>query len=158
VGALAAFAMFFTMLERHYTTAVKTSCCNLFVDEPLSRSVPILIFSLTFESPFRLQQQNVCHMLTTQHSSFLYTVSRLVSSRDIRRRGSEEEGGRLLHVTDPDPTIKPKTYPKPPVMQTLFYIHVIAFFAILTLCWLDTLPGIGRVSLRRNDEMKFVGL
>lgn len=99
----------------------------------------------------RFQQQNVCQMLTTQHSSFLYTVSRLVSSRDIRRRGSEEEGGRLLHVTDPDPTIKPKSYPKPPVMQTLFYIHVIAFFAILTLCWLDTLPGIGRVSGIKRD-------
>ncbi|XP_020289576.1 uncharacterized protein LOC109857556 isoform X3 [Pseudomyrmex gracilis] len=122
VGALAAFAMFFTMLEQHYTTT----------------------------------QQNVCQMLTTQHNSFLYTVSRLVSSRDIRRRGSEEEGGRLLHVTDPDPTIKPKSYPKPPVMQTLFYIHVIAFFAILTLCWLDTLPGIGRglspVELYRTVE------
>jgi len=90
-------------------------------------------------------------MLTTQHSSFLYTVSRLVSSRDIRRRGSEEEGGRLLHVTDPDPTIKPKSYPKPPVMQTLFYIHVIAFFAILTLCWVDTLPGVGRVSGIKRD-------
>lgn len=100
------------------------------------------------------QQQSVCHMLTTQHNSFLYTVSRLVSSRDIRRRGSEEEGGRLLHVTDPDPTIKPKSYPKPPVMQTLFYIHVIAFFAILTFCWLDTLPGIGRVSnAKRNMSM-----
>jgi len=97
------------------------------------------------------QQQNVCQMLTTQHSSFLYTVSRLVSSRDIRRRGSEEEGGRLLHVTDPDPTIKPKSYPKPPVMQTLFYIHVIAFFAILTLCWVDTLPGVGRVSGIKRD-------
>ncbi|XP_025261758.1 uncharacterized protein LOC105258715 isoform X1 [Camponotus floridanus] len=122
VGALASFAMFFTLLERHYTTG----------------------------------QQNVCHMLTTQHNSFLYTVSRLVSSRDIRRRGSEEEGGRLLHVTDPDPTIKPKSYPKPPVMQTLFYIHVIAFFAILTFCWLDTLPGIGRglspVELYRTIE------
>jgi hypothetical protein len=90
-------------------------------------------------------------MLSAQHSSFLYTVSRLVSSRDIRRRGSEEEGGRLLHVTDPDPTIKPKIYPKPPVMQTLFYIHVIAFFAILTLCWLDTLPGVGRVSSIKRD-------
>lgn len=99
----------------------------------------------------RFQQQNVCQMLTTQHSSFLYTVSRLVSSRDIRRRGSEDEGGRLLHVTDPDPTIKPKSYPKPPVMQTLFYIHVIAFFAILTLCWLDTLPGVGRVSGIKRD-------
>ncbi|XP_047351908.1 uncharacterized protein LOC124949974 isoform X2 [Vespa velutina] len=110
VGALAAFAMFFTMLERHYTTG----------------------------------QQNICQLLTTQPSSFLYTVSRLVSSRDIRRRGSEEEGGRLLHVTDPDPTIKPKNYPKPPILQTLFHIHAIAFFAILTLCWLDTLPGIGR--------------
>lgn len=99
----------------------------------------------------RFQQQNVCQMLTTQHSSFLYTVSRLVSSRDIRRRGSEEEGGRLLHVTDPDPTIKPKSYPKPPVMQTLFYIHVIALFIILTFCWLDTLPGIGRVSGIKRD-------
>ncbi|XP_014486086.1 PREDICTED: uncharacterized protein LOC106750328 isoform X2 [Dinoponera quadriceps] len=110
VGGLAAFAMFFTLLERHYTTA----------------------------------QQNVCQMLTTQHNSFLYTVSRLVSSRDIRRRGSEEEGGRLLHVTDPDPTIKPKSYPKPPILQTLFYIHVIAFFAVLAVCWLDTVPGFGR--------------
>ncbi|XP_032667239.1 uncharacterized protein LOC116842314 isoform X1 [Odontomachus brunneus] len=122
VGGLAAFAMFFTMLERHYTTA----------------------------------QQNVCQMLTTQHNSFLYTVSRLVSSRDIRRRGSEEEGGRLLHVTDPDPTIKPKNYPKPPVLRTLFYIHVIAFFAILAVCWLDTVPGFGRglspVELYRTVE------
>jgi len=100
---------------------------------------------------FRFQQQNMCQMMTTQHNSFLYTVSRLVSSRDIRRRGSEEEGGRLLHVTDPDPTIKPKSYPKPPVMQTLFYIHVIAFFAILTFCWLDTLPGVGRVSDIKRD-------
>ncbi|XP_066600836.1 uncharacterized protein [Prorops nasuta] len=122
VGALAAFAMFFTMLERHYTSG----------------------------------QQNMVQLLTTQNNAFLYTVSRLVSSRDIRRRGSEEEGGRLLHVTDPDPTIKPKTFPKPPVIQTLFFIHIIAFFAILTLCWVDTLPGIGRglspVELYRTVE------
>ncbi|KAG7212621.1 hypothetical protein KM043_012910 [Ampulex compressa] len=122
VGSLAAFAMFFTMLERHYTT----------------------------------EQQNLCQVMTSQQNSFLYTVSRLVSSRDIRRRGSEEEGGRLLHVTDPDPTIRPKHFPKPPILQTLFYIHVIAFFAVLTLCWLDTLPGIGRglspVELYRTVE------
>ncbi|XP_031830326.1 uncharacterized protein LOC116426027 isoform X2 [Nomia melanderi] len=110
VGALAAFAMFFTLLEGHYTT----------------------------------EQQNMCQIVASQQSSFLYTVSRLVSSRDIRRRGSEEEGGRLLHVTDPDPTIKPKHIPKPPILETLFYIHLIAFFAILSMCWLDTLPGIGR--------------
>nr|XP_012135690.1 PREDICTED: uncharacterized protein LOC100879956 [Megachile rotundata]XP_012135691.1 PREDICTED: uncharacterized protein LOC100879956 [Megachile rotundata]XP_012135692.1 PREDICTED: uncharacterized protein LOC100879956 [Megachile rotundata]XP_012135693.1 PREDICTED: uncharacterized protein LOC100879956 [Megachile rotundata]XP_012135694.1 PREDICTED: uncharacterized protein LOC100879956 [Megachile rotundata]XP_012135695.1 PREDICTED: uncharacterized protein LOC100879956 [Megachile rotundata]XP_01 len=122
VGALAAFAMFFTLLEGHYTT----------------------------------EQQNMCHVMANQQNSFLYTVSRLVSSRDIRRRGSEEEGGRLLHVTDPDPTIKPKHFPKPPILETLFYIHLIAFFAILTMCWLDTLPGIGRglspVELYRTVE------
>lgn len=122
VGALAAFAMFFTLLERYYTT----------------------------------EQQNVCQIMAGQHSSFLYTVSRLVSSRDIRRRGSEEEGGRLLHVTDPDPTIKPKHFPKPPILETLFYVHLITFFAILTLCWIDTLPGIGRglspVDLYRTVE------
>ncbi|XP_078042581.1 uncharacterized protein LOC144472966 isoform X2 [Augochlora pura] len=110
VGSLAAFAMFFTLLEGHYTT----------------------------------EQQNMCQIVASQQNSFLYTVSRLVSSRDIRRRGSEEEGGRLLHVTDPDPTVKPKHIPKPPILETLFYIHSIAFFAILSLCWLDTLPGIGR--------------
>ena len=110
VGALAAFAMFFTLLEGHYTT----------------------------------EQQNMCQIMANQQNSFLYTVSRLVSSRDIRRRGSDEEGGRLLHVTDPDPTIKPKHIPKPPILETLFYIHAIAFFAILTMCWIDTLPGIGR--------------
>ncbi|XP_076300500.1 uncharacterized protein LOC143218859 [Lasioglossum baleicum] len=109
VGSLAAFAMFFTLLEGHYTT----------------------------------EQQNMCQ-IASQQNSFLYTVSRLVSSRDIRRRGSEEEGGRLLHVTDPDPTVKPKHIPKPPILETLFYIHLIAFFAILSMCWLDTLPGIGR--------------
>ncbi|XP_015601302.1 uncharacterized protein LOC107270636 isoform X2 [Cephus cinctus] len=109
VGALAAFAMVFTMLESHYATG-----------------------------------QNVCQLLTTQNNSFLYTVSRLVSSRDIRRRGSEEEGGRLLHVTDPDPSIKPKTYPKPPIMRTLFHMHVITFLVILAFSWLDILPGIGR--------------
>lgn len=110
VGSLAAFAMFFTMLEGHYTT----------------------------------EQQNMCQIMANQQNSFLYTVSRLVSSRDIRRRGSDEEGGRLLHVTDPDPTIKPKHIPKPPILETLYYIHAIAFFAILTMCWIDTLPGIGR--------------
>ncbi|XP_048269299.1 uncharacterized protein LOC126925938 [Bombus affinis] len=110
VGALAAFAMFFTLLEAHYTT----------------------------------EQQNMCQIMASQQNSFLYTVSRLVSSRDIRRRGSEEEGGRLLHVTDPDPTIKPKHIPKPPILETLFYIHLIAFFAILSMSWIDTLPGIGR--------------
>ncbi|XP_043271534.1 uncharacterized protein [Venturia canescens] len=110
VGSLAVFAMFFTMLERHFTTG----------------------------------QQNVCQLLTTQQNSFLYTVSRLVSSRDIRRRGSEDEGGRLLHVTDPDPTIKPKNFPKPPVLQTVFYIHAVSFAMILGVCWIDTLPGIGR--------------
>lgn len=94
---------------------------------------------------FLLQQQNMCQIMASQQNSFLYTVSRLVSSRDIRRRGSEEEGGRLLHVTDPDPTIKPKHIPKPPILETLFYIHLIAFFAILSMCWIDTLPGIGRV-------------
>ncbi|XP_012270816.1 uncharacterized protein LOC105694572 isoform X2 [Orussus abietinus] len=109
VGALAAFAMFFTVLERHYTTG-----------------------------------PNVCQLLTTQNNSFLYTVSRLVSSRDIRRRGSEEEGGRLLHVTDPDPTIKPKNFPKPPILKTLLYVHAIAFVVVLAFSWLDTLPGIGR--------------
>ncbi|KAK0167197.1 hypothetical protein PV327_004626 [Microctonus hyperodae] len=110
VGALAIFAMFFTLLELHFTTG----------------------------------QQNVCRLLTTQHNSFLYTVSRLVSSRDIRRRGSEEEGGRLLHVTDPDPTIKQKQYPKPPILRTLLHIHAITFLVILTFSWIDTLPGIGR--------------
>ena len=92
-----------------------------------------------------LQQQNMCQIMASQQNSFLYTVSRLVSSRDIRRRGSEEEGGRLLHVTDPDPTVKPKHIPKPPILETLFYIHLIALFAILSMCWIDTLPGIGRV-------------
>lgn len=110
VGALAAFAMFFTLLEEHYTT----------------------------------EQQNMCQIMASQQNSFLYTVSRLVSSRDIRRRGSEEEGGRLLHVTDPDPTVKPKHIPKPPILETLFCIHLIALFAILSMCWIDTLPGIGR--------------
>ncbi|XP_017881155.1 uncharacterized protein LOC108625569 [Ceratina calcarata] len=122
VGALAAFAMFFTLLEGHYTT----------------------------------EQQNMCQIMASQQSSFLYTVSRLVSSRDIRRRGSEEEGGRLLHVTDPDPTVKPKQIPKPPILETLFYIHLIAFFAILSMTWIDTLPGIGRgfspVELYRSIE------
>ncbi|XP_053984953.1 uncharacterized protein LOC128879646 isoform X1 [Hylaeus volcanicus] len=122
VGALAAFAMFFTLLEDHYTT----------------------------------EQQNMCQIMASQQNSFLYTVSRLVSSRDIRRRGSEEEGGRLLHVTDPDPTVRPKHIPKPPILETLVYIHVIALFAILTMCWIDTLPGIGRglspVELYRTVE------
>ncbi|CAL7942139.1 unnamed protein product [Xylocopa violacea] len=122
VGALAAFAMFFTLLEGHYTT----------------------------------EQQNMCQIMASQQNSFLYTVSRLVSSRDIRRRGSEEEGGRLLHVTDPDPTVKPKHIPKPPVLETLFYIHLIAFFAIVSMSWIDTLPGIGRglspVDLYRTIE------
>lgn len=95
---------------------------------------------------FMFQQQNMCQIMASQQNSFLYTVSRLVSSRDIRRRSSEEEGGRLLHVTDPDPTIKPKHIPKPPILETLFYIHLIAFFAILSMSWIDTLPGIGRVS------------
>ncbi|XP_076631780.1 uncharacterized protein LOC143346945 isoform X2 [Colletes latitarsis] len=121
VGSLAAFAMFFTLLEDHYTT-----------------------------------EQNMCQLMASQQNSFLYTVSRLVSSRDIRRRGSDEEGGRLLHVTDPDPTIRPKHIPKPPILETLFYIHMIAFFAILTMCWVDTLPGIGRglspVELYRTVE------
>ncbi|XP_043260048.1 uncharacterized protein LOC122401764 isoform X2 [Colletes gigas] len=121
VGSLAAFAMFFTLLEDHYTT-----------------------------------EQNMCQLMASQQNSFLYTVSRLVSSRDIRRRGSDEEGGRLLHVTDPDPTIRPKHIPKPPILETLFYIHMIAFFAILTMCWIDTLPGIGRglspVELYRTVE------
>lgn len=84
-------------------------------------------------------------MLSMQSNSFLYTVSRLVSSRDIRRRGSEEEGGRLLHVTDPDPTIKQKHYPKPPVLKTLFHIHAVAFIVILAFSWIDIVPGIGRV-------------
>ncbi|KAH0550435.1 uncharacterized protein LOC123261151 isoform X2 [Cotesia glomerata] len=88
--------------------------------------------------------QSVCRLLTTQHNSFLYTVSRLVSSRDIRRRGSEEEGGRLLHVTDPDPTIKQKHLPKPPILRTLFHIHAISFIVVLAFIWVDTLPGIGR--------------
>lgn len=96
---------------------------------------------------FFFQQQNMCHVMASQQNSFLYTVSRLVSSRDIRRRGSEEEGGRLFHVTDPDPTVKPKHFPKPPILETLFYIHLITFFAILTMSWVDTLPGIGRVGL-----------
>ncbi|XP_016909938.1 uncharacterized protein LOC107996417 [Apis cerana] len=125
VGALAAFAMFFTLLEGHYTT----------------------------------EQQNMCQIMASQQNSFLYTVSRLVSSRDIRRRGSEEEGGRLLHVTDPDPTVKPKHIPKPPILETLFYIHLIALFAILSMCWIDTLPGIGRglspVELYRTVENGF---
>ncbi|XP_076237116.1 uncharacterized protein LOC143180940 [Calliopsis andreniformis] len=123
VGALAAFAMFFTLLEGHYIT----------------------------------EQQNMCQIMANQQNSFLYTVSRLVSSRDIRRRGSEEEGGRLLHVTDPDPTIKPKHIPKPPILETLFYIHLIAFFGILTMCWIDTLPGIGR-GLSPADLYKTVEL
>lgn len=101
---------------------------------------------------FNLQQQNVCRLLTTQHNSFLYTVSRLVSSRDIRRRGSEEEGGRLLHVTDPDPTIKQKQFPKPPILRTLLHIHAITFLVILTFSWIDTLPGIGRVSSIHNQS------
>ncbi|XP_034941222.1 uncharacterized protein [Chelonus insularis] len=110
VGSFAVFAMFFTLLELHFTTG----------------------------------QQSACRLLTTQHNSFLYTVSRLVSSRDIRRRGSEEEGGRLLHVTDPDPTIKQKQLPKPPIIRTLFHIHLISFLIILVFYWIDTLPGIGR--------------
>ncbi|CAK9818702.1 hypothetical protein ANTQUA_LOCUS9907 [Anthophora quadrimaculata] len=122
VGALAAFAMFFTLLEGYYIT----------------------------------EQQNMCQIVASQQNSFLYTVSRLVSSRDIRRRGSEEEGGRLLHVTDPDPTIKPKHIPKPPVLETLFYIHLIVLFAVLSMCWIDTVPGIGRglspVELYRTVE------
>ncbi|XP_048516158.1 uncharacterized protein LOC105691561 isoform X2 [Athalia rosae] len=88
--------------------------------------------------------QNICPLLTTQNNSFLYTVSRLVSSRDIRRRGSEEEGGRLLHVTDPDPNIRPKNFPKPPILPTLLYIHLISLAIVLALSWMDTLPGVGR--------------
>lgn len=105
----------------------------------------ILIFKFLKSFMRILQQQNMCQIMASQQNSFLYTVSRLVSSRDIRRRGSEEEGGRLLHVTDPDPTVKPKHIPKPPILETLFYIHLIALFAILSMCWIDTLPGIGRV-------------
>ncbi|XP_011306437.1 uncharacterized protein [Fopius arisanus] len=110
VAALALFAMFFTLLELHFTTG----------------------------------QQNICRLSTTQQNSFLYTVSRLVSSRDIRRRGSEEEGGRLLHVTDPDPTIKQKHFPKPPVLNSLLQIHALALLVIIGFSWIDTLPGIGR--------------
>ncbi|XP_046424130.1 uncharacterized protein LOC124181530 [Neodiprion fabricii] len=88
--------------------------------------------------------QNISPLMTTQNNSFLYTVSRLVSSRDIRRRGSEEEGGRLLHVTDPDPNIKPKNFPKPPILQTLLYIHLTSMVIVVALSWMDTLPGVGR--------------
>ena len=92
-------------------------------------------------------KQNTNPLLPTNHSNFLHTVSRLVSSRDIRRRGNEEDGGRLLHVTDPDPSIKPKSYPKPPVLRSLLDIHIITFFTILAFTWIDLLPGIGRVSI-----------
>ncbi|XP_074097035.1 uncharacterized protein LOC141526128 [Cotesia typhae] len=108
-----------------------------------SLAVFALVFTL-LELHFTTGQQSVCRLLTTQHNSFLYTVSRLVSSRDIRRRGSEEEGGRLLHVTDPDPTIKQKHLPKPPILRTLFHIHAISFIVVLAFIWVDTLPGIGR--------------
>ncbi|XP_051163407.1 uncharacterized protein LOC127282886 [Leptopilina boulardi] len=108
VLALAAFTMFFTILERLFTTG------------------------------------NTGPLLPTNHSNFLQTVSRLVSSRDVRRRTNVEDGGRLLHVTDPDPTIKPKTFPKPPILETLLYIHIVTFIVILLFTWIDTLPGIGR--------------
>ncbi|KAF7987645.1 hypothetical protein HCN44_003508 [Aphidius gifuensis] len=121
VVSLATFALFFTLLEVHFSNG----------------------------------QRNNCRMLSIQNNSFLYTVSRLVSSRDIRRRGSEEEGGRLLHVTDPDPTIKQKHYPKPPVLKTLFHIHVVAFIVILAFSWIDTVPGIGR-GLSPNDLYKTI--
>lgn len=93
-------------------------------------------------------------MLPTNHSNFLQTVSRLVSSRDVRRRTNVEDGGRLLHVTDPDPTIKPKTFPKPPILETLLYIHIVTFIVILLFTWIDTLPGIGRVSY--DDGLKLL--
>ena len=89
-------------------------------------------------------------LLPTSNSNFLHTVSRLVSSRDIRRRGTEE--GRLLHC-NPDPTIKPKSYPKPPVLRTLLNIHIITFITIVAFTWIDILPGIGRVSIVKRKML-----
>lgn len=146
VGGLAAFAMFFTLLEGHYITEVK-----ILINTNSRSNVTSCLSLCTFLDSISLlfQQQNMCQIMASQQNSFLYTVSRLVSSRDIRRRGSEEEGGRLLHVTDPDPTIKPKHIPKPPILETLFHIHLIPLFGILAFCWIDTLPGVGRVSKAR---------